>query len=786
MDGNLHVSSDVIIDASMPNVIRVGGQMWNKDNKLKNCQQKGQFDYNTTGHVFNIGLMAQKAEEYGNHNKTFEIVSEGTITVTNAAGNKIFEHAMPAGDIWSMCQVKDIPIQDWVQLAVSRAKATGAEALFWPDPTRVHDANLISLVKKYLANHDTTGCDIEFLKPDDACSLAREGLDTLNCTGNVLRDYKTDLFSIHKIDTVCKRFESEKMELEPEDALEQEDSIPQLDGAADPVSCNLCSATFEGKNKGIKLLSHKINEHFKDAFQREVKDDTRIYGFYHCKEENCSAKHKQKQDMFRHLATVHDYINKFSNMTRSISLLHPASNYPAPGTEKISDLNTQPGWSHQQEQVATTSSDGMSRSTAEINQGISTDGVFYINSFSDGCFLKLFFKTIRSNQCACLEKSMDKLKSAMMQGQVTFKSMQTTLKSVPPDLRIVCEDKIEFSSHKLLFGLMNATLASIFLEDEFINEIVTLFVPIESKHLEAMLNDEFVLKSKLKEIFSTSIHCPAGSRDGIKYLKESRSMELIKAEERHKFKEEEEEEEELELELFKAEGRHKFKEEEEEEKETDMGNVEEGEKMPDQVRISFKEQKRKKFDNTTQSSLAKHTKSKHEGARYVCDQCDYTTKYQSSLTLHIRVKHECVRYPCYLCDYQATQKHHLQTHIMSKHEGVKYTCDQCGMQFTLESNLNSHIKSKHEGVKHSCEHCGKQFTSRSCLTHHTRAKHDSVKYFCDQCDYQATQRGDLNNHIRNIHEGIKFSCEQCGKQFTQRTNLSAHIRLIHKKVNNKE
>ena len=159
------------------------------------------------------------------------------------------------------------------------------------------------------------------------------------------------------------------MELEPEDDLEQEDRIPQLDGAADPVTCNLCSATFEGRNKGINLLSHKINEHFKDSFRREVKDDTRIDGFYHCKEENCNAKHRQKLDMFRHLATVHDYIKKFSNTARIISLSHPASNDLAPGTEKISDLNTQPGCSHQQEQVATTSSDGM-RSTAEINQGI--------------------------------------------------------------------------------------------------------------------------------------------------------------------------------------------------------------------------------------------------------------------------------------------------------------------------------------------------------------------------------------------------------------------------------
>jgi len=225
---NLHVPSDVIIDASMPNVIRDGGQMWNKDDKLeevkcvipdrsyagvynaivKNCQEKGQFDWTSTGHVSNVGLMAQKAEEYGSHDKTFEIAAEGTVIVTDDAGNKIFEHAVEAGDIWRMCQTKDLPIQDWVKLAVSRAKATGAKAVFWLDPNRAHDANLIGLVNKYLAEHDTKGLDIEFLKPADACTLAcnraREGLDTITCTGNVLRDYLTDLFPILELGTSAK------------------------------------------------------------------------------------------------------------------------------------------------------------------------------------------------------------------------------------------------------------------------------------------------------------------------------------------------------------------------------------------------------------------------------------------------------------------------------------------------------------------------------------------------------------------------------------------------------
>merc|ERR1712241_1087210 len=225
---NLHVPSDVIIDASMPNVVRDGGQMWNKDDKLeevkcvipdrsystmydaiiKDCQENGQFDYTSTGHVSNVGLMAQKAEEYGSHDKTFEIASKGKVVVTDDAGNKIFEHAVEAGDIWRMCQTKDLPIQDWVKLAVSRAKATGAKAVFWLDPNRAHDANLIGLVNKYLAQHDTKGLDIEFLKPADACTLAcnraREGLDTITCTGNVLRDYLTDLFPILELGTSAK------------------------------------------------------------------------------------------------------------------------------------------------------------------------------------------------------------------------------------------------------------------------------------------------------------------------------------------------------------------------------------------------------------------------------------------------------------------------------------------------------------------------------------------------------------------------------------------------------
>merc|ERR1719381_4281 len=226
---NLHVPSDVIIDASMPNVVRDGGQMWNKDDKLeevkcvipdrsyarsyeaiiKDCQANGQFDWKSTGHVSNVGLMAQKAEEYGSHDKTFEISEAGEMTVTCAeSGDVIFKHDVAVGDIWRMCQTKDLPIQDWVKLAVTRARATGAKAIFWLDPDRAHDANLIGLANKYLKNHDTNGLDIEFMKPADAmtasCARARQGLDTISCTGNVLRDYLTDLFPILELGTSAK------------------------------------------------------------------------------------------------------------------------------------------------------------------------------------------------------------------------------------------------------------------------------------------------------------------------------------------------------------------------------------------------------------------------------------------------------------------------------------------------------------------------------------------------------------------------------------------------------
>lgn len=225
---NLHVPSDVIIDASMPAMIRTSGQMWNKDGKQQDtmavipdrsyasvyqetidfCKEHGAFDPTTMGTVPNVGLMAQKAEEYGSHDKTFQLASDGTVRVVDASGGVLMEQSVEQGDIFRMCQVKDAPIQDWVKLAVTRARATGTPAVFWLDEKRAHDAELIKKVNTYLAEHDTDGLEIHIMAPKEATrfSLARikEGKDTISVTGNVLRDYLTDLFPILELGTSAK------------------------------------------------------------------------------------------------------------------------------------------------------------------------------------------------------------------------------------------------------------------------------------------------------------------------------------------------------------------------------------------------------------------------------------------------------------------------------------------------------------------------------------------------------------------------------------------------------
>jgi len=225
---NLHVPSDIIVDASMPAMLRSSGQMWGPDGKQKDtkalipdrsyagiyqavidfCKENGAFDPTTMGSVPNVGLMAQKAEEYGSHDKTFILDAAGTVRVVDATGSVLLEQSVEEGDIFRMCQVKDAPIQDWVKLAVTRARATGVPAVFWLDENRAHDAQLIKKVNAYLPKHDTSGLEIKILAPLEACqfSLARikQGQDTISVTGNVLRDYLTDLFPILELGTSAK------------------------------------------------------------------------------------------------------------------------------------------------------------------------------------------------------------------------------------------------------------------------------------------------------------------------------------------------------------------------------------------------------------------------------------------------------------------------------------------------------------------------------------------------------------------------------------------------------
>lgn len=225
---NLHVPSDVIIDASMPAMIRTSGQMWNADGQQQDtkavipdrcyagvyqetiefCKKNGAFDPRTMGSVSNVGLMAQKAEEYGSHDKTFEIPADGTVQVIDEQDRVLMEHEVEQGDIWRMCQVKDAPVQDWVKLAVNRARESGTPAIFWLNEARAHDARLIEQVNKYLPQHDTDGLDIRIMSPVEATRLSlqrmKDGQDTISVTGNVLRDYLTDLFPILELGTSAK------------------------------------------------------------------------------------------------------------------------------------------------------------------------------------------------------------------------------------------------------------------------------------------------------------------------------------------------------------------------------------------------------------------------------------------------------------------------------------------------------------------------------------------------------------------------------------------------------
>jgi isocitrate dehydrogenase len=323
---NLHVPSDMIIDASIPPMIRDSGQLWGPDNKLheakavvpdhsyaplyaeaiEHCKRHGAFDPKTMGTVPNVGLMAQQAEEYGSHDKTFQLPSAGTVRIVDASGTTLIEHAVEAGDIWRACQVKDAPIRDWVKLAVTRARITGAPAVFWLDKNRAHDAQLIEKVTAYLNDHDTRGLDIRIMSVAEAARFSlermREGKDTISVTGNVLRDYNTDLFPILELGTSAKMlsivplmdggalFETGAGGSAPKHVQQFEeeghlrwDSLGEFLALAESLD-HMARATNNAKAKVFAEALHKANTKFLDSDKspgRKVGElDTRGSHFY--------------------------------------------------------------------------------------------------------------------------------------------------------------------------------------------------------------------------------------------------------------------------------------------------------------------------------------------------------------------------------------------------------------------------------------------------------------------------------------------------------------------------
>jgi isocitrate dehydrogenase len=323
---NLHVPSDVIIDASIPPMIRDSGQLWGPDGKLKDakavipdhsyaplyheaiehCRQHGAFDPRTMGTVPNVGLMAQQAEEYGSHDKTFLIPAAGTVRVVDAAGKTLIQHDVEEGDIWRACQVKDAPIRDWVKLAVNRARITGTPAVFWLDKNRAHDAQLIEKVTRYLKDHDTSGLDIRIMSVAEAARFSlermREGKDTISVTGNVLRDYNTDLFPILELGTSAKMlsivplmdggalFETGAGGSAPkhvqqflEEGHLRWDSLGEFLALAESFD-HMARATAHAKAKVFAEALHKANTKFLDSDKspsRKVRElDTRGSHFY--------------------------------------------------------------------------------------------------------------------------------------------------------------------------------------------------------------------------------------------------------------------------------------------------------------------------------------------------------------------------------------------------------------------------------------------------------------------------------------------------------------------------
>ena len=336
-------------------------------------------------------------------------------------------------------------------------------------------------------------------------------------------------------------------------------------------------------------------------------------------------------------------------------------------------------------------------------------------------------------------------------------SIQNLLKSIPPDLKIICEDKKEFSSHKILFGLVNPILANIFLDDEFVTEKVTLFMPISSELLETMINEEYLLKSKLEDLFSTSPQ--AEDRDNVKYLHESESMELVN-----------------------VEGIFEFKDEEDQSREADNGDlVEEEGEITSQVRISFKREERKERGTVTKTKRKKIL----DQNPIPCEDCGKMCRNIVALKMHRRLNHnnpENVLQQCDKCSYSTLQRYLLDQHIKSQHIFVsKFQCKECGKSFYGQKRYKAHFNRMHANQELvGCQECGKEFAKHH-IKRHIDTIHRERQYSCHLCSYKAQTGYNLRSHINKSHLGIKdpkkHKCPHCD---TETTNLDWHIKCSHK------
>ena len=400
-------------------------------------------------------------------------------------------------------------------------------------------------------------------------------------------------------------------------------------------------------------------------------------------------------------------------------------------------------------------------------------------------FVCQFLSTYSQTLCGCHQQTMTILQKEINQSQITFKSIQNMLKTIPPDLKIISEDKKEYSSHKLLFGLFSPTLANIFLDDEFISEKVTLFMPINSELLKIMTNEEVLLRNKLEDVFSTSFYCPEErDRDVFKNLHELRSIELIKAERKFEFKDEENQS----TEADNANG--------------DLAE-EEGE-IINPVKIIFKKERKRKKELKSKrknpipcedcgkicrnkSALKIHRKNHHENPENVpCEDCGKIYRNIMALKMHRHNYHrnpENVLQQCDKCSYSTLHRFLLDQHIQTQHNTQQVQCTECGKSFYGQRLYQNHFKRMHTKQElFPCKECGKEFKKHR-LQIHIAQMHRERRFACNLCSYKAQSGYNLKLHISKSHLGIKelpkHKCPHCD---IETTNLDYHIKSSHKNI----